>query len=86
MLIKWLLFCKFGFKILILLQEPLFYAQQECDEHRKSQTRNTDVLLDANHTHFILVDDGSEGQFGKEIEFRGNYNLKLFSFLQATIL
>ena len=26
--------------------------------------------LDSNHTHFILVDDGSENQFGKEIEFR----------------
>ena len=23
-----------------------------------------------NHSHFILVDDGSEGEFGKEIEFR----------------
>ena len=27
-------------------------------------------MLDPNHTHFILVDDGTEGQFGKEIEFR----------------
>ncbi len=51
----------------------MFYAEQESDENRKSQTKNTDVLLDPNHTHFILVDDGSEGQFGKEIEFRGKY-------------
>lgn len=54
----------------------MFYAQQESDEHRKNQTNNTDVLLDPNHTHFILVDDGSEGQFGKEIEFRGKKRLK----------
>ena len=26
--------------------------------------------LDPNHTHFLLVDDGSENAFGKEIEFR----------------
>ena len=29
-----------------------------------------DGSLDSNHTNFILVDDGSEDQFGKEIEFR----------------
>jgi transient receptor potential cation channel subfamily M protein 2 len=26
--------------------------------------------LDPNHSHFIFVDDGSEGEFGREIEFR----------------
>ena len=26
--------------------------------------------MDKNHSHFILVDDGSENSFGKEIEFR----------------
>ena len=31
---------------------------------------SNDILLDPNHTHFIFVDDGSEGQYGKEIEFR----------------
>jgi len=28
------------------------------------------VSLDPNHTHFILVDDGTERQFGGEIDFR----------------
>jgi hypothetical protein len=28
------------------------------------------VPLDHNHTHFILVDDGTESKFGGEIEFR----------------
>lgn len=28
------------------------------------------VLLDPNHTHFILVDDGSTGSYGVEISFR----------------
>ena len=28
------------------------------------------IELDPNHTHFLLVDDGSENAFGKEIEFR----------------
>ena len=29
------------------------------------------VLLDPNHTHFILADNGTEGQFGVEIKLRG---------------
>ncbi|XP_069135889.1 transient receptor potential cation channel subfamily M member-like 2 isoform X2 [Argopecten irradians] len=29
-----------------------------------------ETFLNPNHTHFILVDDGSEHQFGKEIAFR----------------
>ncbi len=34
-------------------------------------------MLDPNHTHFIFVDDGSEGQFGKEIEFRAHLEAEL---------
>ena len=33
--------------------------------------------LDPNHTHFILVDDGSCGVFGKEIEFRAKLENEL---------
>ena len=29
--------------------------------------------LDPNHSHFILVDDGTENQFGKEIELRAEF-------------
>eukprot|EP00292_Cryptomonas_paramecium_P011106 CAMPEP_0113701736 /NCGR_PEP_ID=MMETSP0038_2-20120614/24757_1 /TAXON_ID=2898 /ORGANISM="Cryptomonas paramecium" /LENGTH=324 /DNA_ID=CAMNT_0000625695 /DNA_START=331 /DNA_END=1302 /DNA_ORIENTATION=- /assembly_acc=CAM_ASM_000170 len=29
--------------------------------------------LDNNHSHFILVDDGSEGQFGREIDLRAQF-------------
>lgn len=35
-----------------------------------SEIKGRDVPLDHNHTHFILVDDGTEGKFGGEIEFR----------------
>lgn len=28
------------------------------------------VELDSNHTHFILVDDGTENKFGGEIQLR----------------
>lgn len=45
--------------------------------YAKSATKNNDILLDPNHTHFILVDDGSEGQFGKEIEFRAHFEAEL---------
>lgn len=33
--------------------------------------------MDPNHTHFILVDDGSVGSFGKEIEFRTRLEAEL---------
>lgn len=33
--------------------------------------------MDPNHTHFILVDDGSVGEFGKEIEFRSRLEEEL---------
>ncbi len=38
---------------------------------------NIDVELDPNHTHFILVDDGSCGAYGKEIEFRAKLENEL---------
>ncbi|KAI8729644.1 transient receptor potential cation channel subfamily M member 2 [Biomphalaria glabrata] len=31
------------------------------------------TALDPNHTHFLLVDDGSEGMFGREIPFRSRF-------------
>ena len=36
-----------------------------------------DPMLNPNHSHFILVDDGSEGQFGREIEFRSKLEAEL---------
>lgn len=47
------------------------------NQSRPKAGANTDVLLDPNHTHFILVDDGSENQFGKEIEFRAHLEAEL---------
>lgn len=44
---------------------------------KQSVVANTDTFLDPNHTHFILVDDGSDNQFGKEIEFRANLENEL---------
>lgn len=44
---------------------------------RLSINTNTEVYLDSNHTHFILVDDGSVGAFGKEIEFRSRLEAEL---------
>lgn len=58
----------------------MFYAQTERDSNNTNKPKvgaNTDVLLDPNHTHFILVDDGSENQFGKEIEFRAHLEAEL---------
>lgn len=38
---------------------------------------NNDILLDPNHTHFILVDNGSENKFGVEIKFRAKLENEL---------
>ena len=44
----------------------------------KNQTKNViEAELDPNHTHFILVDDGSNGIYGKEIEFRAKFENEL---------
>ena len=32
-----------------------------------------DPPLDPNHTHFVLADDGTVGQFGKEITLRSQF-------------
>ena len=32
-----------------------------------------EAFLDYNHTHFVLVDDGSVGKWGREIGFRGKF-------------
>lgn len=34
-------------------------------------------MLNPNHSLFILIDDGSEGQFGKEIEFRSELEAEI---------
>ena len=31
------------------------------------------AYLDHNHTHFLLINDSSEGKFGVEIPFRSNF-------------
>lgn len=47
---------------------PATYSLEEVTE-----VKGRDVPLDHNHTHFILVDDGTEGIFGAEIEFRTTF-------------
>ncbi|WAQ96697.1 TMP2L-like protein [Mya arenaria] len=44
---------------------PAHYMEEDV-----SEIQGRDVPLDHNHTHFLLVDDGTEGKFGGEIEFR----------------
>jgi len=42
------------------------------DEEIKTK-HEVDTELDPNHSHFLLIDDGSIGQFGKEIDFRSSF-------------
>ena len=44
------------------------------------------VFLDANHTHFLLVDNGSENVYGTEIEFRGKFEEHIMRSMVPTVL
>ena len=45
--------------------------QQESSSKKIDATESTDeIFLDQNHTHFVLVDDGSENIDGIELAFR----------------
>ena len=44
---------------------PATYSFEDVEE-----IKGKGVPLDHNHTHFLMVDDGTEGKFGGEIEFR----------------
>ncbi|KAK7112164.1 hypothetical protein V1264_011657 [Littorina saxatilis] len=50
-------------------EEGLFPADY-CFEDIKNEKKKKSAPLDHNHTHFLLVDNGTEGKFGTEIEFR----------------
>ena len=51
------------------LQNGLFPAIYHAEDLSDKSVRGVSPL-DSNHTHFILVDDGSEGKFGREIDLR----------------
>ena len=50
----------------------LFPARYDIDDLSSKKKRGVSPL-DPNHSHFILVDNGTEGQFGKEIAFRAAF-------------
>ena len=41
--------------------------------------------LDHNHTHFILVDNGTENQFGAEIELRAKLEQHISEMLETGV-
>ncbi|XP_076450410.1 transient receptor potential cation channel subfamily M member-like 2 [Babylonia areolata] len=55
---------------------PANYCMEDVDTQRRGC-----APLDHNHTHFLLVDDGSEGKFGTEIKFRS----KLESYISQKV-
>ena len=55
---------------MFFFQDQGLFNAQYCLEDLCETIKGKDVPLDHNHTHFIMVDDGTEGNFGKEIEFR----------------
>ncbi|KXJ17084.1 Transient receptor potential cation channel trpm [Exaiptasia diaphana] len=47
-------------------------AKDTVTYHMTSSMASSGACLDNNHTHFILVDNGSQGQYGVEIPFRAS--------------
>jgi transient receptor potential cation channel subfamily M protein 2 len=54
---------------------PVHYARDPNNPEDNKETK--DVLLDTNHNNFILVDDGTVGRFGREIDFRADFEDEL---------
>ncbi|XP_050394392.2 transient receptor potential cation channel subfamily M member 2 [Patella vulgata] len=54
---------------------PAVYSVQDVDDYDKR------IPLDHNHTHFLLVDNGTEGKYGGEIKFR----TRLESFISQKV-
>ena len=52
------------------------YAKNKHDSSLKNENIIS-VMLDSNHNNFIFVDDGSRGEFGREIEFRSELEKEL---------
>jgi hypothetical protein len=46
---------------------------------KKKNEDDRDAYLDPNHTHFLLVDDGTESKYGGEIAFRAQLESRLAS-------
>ena len=44
---------------------PVTYASEDVVKPPKGWS-----ALDKNHTHFLLIDNGTDGKFGTEIKFR----------------
>ena len=46
-------------------------------DYRPDNSEENGVLFDSNHSHFILVDNGSVGKYGVEIKFRSDLENEL---------
>ncbi|XP_028516082.1 transient receptor potential cation channel subfamily M member 3-like [Exaiptasia diaphana] len=53
-------------------REKLVDAQEVVAYHMTSSLQSSGACLDNNHSHFILVDNGTIDQYGVEISFRAN--------------
>ena len=58
--------------ILSLLSYLYFSTQGVPLYHMTSSLESKGSCIDNNHSHFILVDNGTEGKYGGEIEWRAN--------------
>ncbi|XP_063725774.1 transient receptor potential cation channel subfamily M member 2-like [Symsagittifera roscoffensis] len=58
-------------------KEELIFTQPLDPDKAYDPDEHMETSLDPNHSHFILVDDGSRGEFGREQEVRGLVEKKL---------
>ncbi len=55
----------------------LCFFQKDINIKLKDSDDHSGAKLDPNHNYFILVDDGSNDSYGKEITFRVNLETEL---------
>jgi hypothetical protein len=60
------------FDHLDLVWHVIFLYQEAVTYHMTSSMHSKGACLDNNHSHFILVDNGTVDQYGVEISFRAN--------------
>ena len=71
------------FQCLILQDNGNFPAYYNIDDLQSG--KGAGAPLDHNHTHFILVDNGTENQFGVEIKLRASLEQYISDVVQTGV-
>ncbi len=68
------------------LLHQLTFTRTQARGNGIKYTPNSTKSVDENHTHFVFVDDGRDGLFGGEIEFRSALEVAMHKHFSAPIV